>query len=99
MKTVQAYQSERTGKNYRNAKDALKDEFRAMQKELAIIVGLIPVFDPFRNLPDQFARCRRLLDALESKQQEIVTFTLPTLESQHAKPAESDNVIPLRKAA
>lgn len=99
MKTVQAFQSERTGKNYRNAKDALKDEFRAMQKELAIIVGLIPVFDPFQNLPDQFARCRQLLDALEAKQQELISLTLPKLESQHAQPTESGNVIPLRKAA
>ena len=95
MKTVQAYQSERTGKNYRNAKDALKDEFRAMQKELAIIVGLIPVFDPFRNLSDQFARCRKLLDALEAKQQEILNLTITKMESQPA----TGNVIQLRKAA
>jgi hypothetical protein len=94
MKTVQAFQSERTGKNYRNAKDALTDEFRAMQKELAIVVGLIPsVTVP--STKDQFARCRQMLTALEAKQQEILGLTTFTQARQPA----TGNVIQLRKAA
>lgn len=99
MKTVQAYQSERTGKNYRNAKDALIDEFRAMQKELSIVIGLIAPTLPFigktLGRPDQFERCRKMLTALEAKQQEILSLTNITQERQ---PADG-NVIPLRKAA
>lgn len=94
MQTVTAYQSEQSGKNYRTPTAALLDEFHALQRNLQAACGCVAING---NLTTQIARLRRMIDELEAKGKEYKTCD--EKPKQHAQPAETDNVIPLRKAA
>lgn len=93
MQPVTAYQS-MTGKNFRTPTAAILDEFHALQQHLKAACGCVAING---NLTAQFSRLRGMIDELEAKGNEYKAyFEQP---KPHATPAESDNVIPLRKAA
>jgi len=95
MNIVTAYQSD-TGKNFRTPTAALLDEFHRLQQNLKAACGSVAING---NLTAQIARLRRMIDELEAKGQEYKAYFEQPKQHQHAEPAESDNVIPLRNAA